>query len=150
MSAHLSRQVLSGTESAAHLSALEAAHLQVETCLVALEALIAEPLSDVGNFSAARLRLRQANVTRTHAALDAARHLITVNDPQPELLNLKRRELDQSRSVSQHVQSWDLQRIQKDWEGYGHATRRILRRVHELVALEKRWLCSPLRDCLRS
>lgn len=149
MNAHLSRQLVSGSESAAHLSALEAAHQEVETCVTGLEAIMGAKLSDVGQFSSARLRLRQANVARTQAALDASRHLIRVHDPQPELLDLKQRELDQSQSVSRHVQSWDLHRIQRDWDGYCRATRRILLGVRELVALEKRFLCSCLRDRLR-
>lgn len=146
MSANLPRVIPGGSESAAHLSALEAAHLRVEICSVALEVIIAEPLSDLGDFSCVRLRLRKANVARTHAALDAARHLIRGDDPLPEFLEPKQRELNQSQSVSQHVQYWDLHRIQKDWAGYCHATRRILRSVRELVVLEKRWLCTPMRD----
>ena len=149
MNAHLSRQIASASESAAHLSALEAAHHEVESCVSRFEAIIAEMLSDVGQFNAARLRLRQANMARTQAALDASRYLIRADNPQTELLNLKQRVLDHSQSISKHVQSWDVQRIQNDWGGYCQATRRILRGVDELVALEKRLLCSPLRDRLR-
>lgn len=93
MSANLPRVIPGGSESAAHLSALEAAHLRVEICSVVLEVLIAEPLSDLGNFSCVRLRLRKANVARTHAALDAAWHLIRGDDPLPEFLEPKQREL---------------------------------------------------------
>ena len=149
MDAHLSRQLVSGPELRTHLSALEAVHHQVETCVLELEAFIAEKLSDIGLFSSVRLRLRQANVARTHAALDASRYLVSVNGPQPGLLELKQSELNQSQLVSKHVQSWDLKRIQEDWDGYCRATRRILHGVRELVALEKKVLCAPMRDRLR-
>ena len=149
MSAHLPRHLVSGSASASHLSAMEAAHEQVETCVVIFEAIIAEKLSDVGKFSSARLRLRQANVARTHAALNASRHLISAADRDSDLLGLYQQELEQSQAVSRHVQLWNLDKIQKNWDGYCQATRRILRGIRELVALEKRLLCSPLRNRLR-
>ena len=135
MNAHLSRQIASGSESATHLSALEAAHYEVESCVSRFEAIIAEILSDVGQFNAARLRLRQANRVRTQIALDAFRYLIGIDNPQPELLDLKQRMLDHSRAISKHVQSWDVHKIQNEWDGYRWASRRILRGVRELIAL---------------
>lgn len=149
MNAHLSRQIASGSEAATHLCALEAAHHEVESCVIRFEGIIAEKLSDVGQFSAARLRLRQANMARTQVALDASRYLVRIDRPQSELLDLQQRVLDHSQSISKHVQSWDVQKIKNEWEGYCRATRRILRGVHELVALEKKLLCSSLRDHLR-
>lgn len=149
MSSYLSHQIANGSESAAHLSRLEAAHHEVESCVSRFEAIIAGLLSDIGKFSAARLRLRQANMARTQVVLDACRYLIRSDDPQPQISDLQHRALEHSQSISKHVQSWDVQRIQNDWDGYCRATRRILRSGHEIVALEKRLLCSPLRDRLR-
>lgn len=148
MNAHLSCRIAGGRESNAHLCALEAAHHEVETCVNNFEAIIAGTLSDVGQFSAARLRLRQANMARTQAVLSASQYLIRT-DPDPALSELQRSVLDHSQSISKHVQSWDVQRIQNDWAGYRQATRRILRGVYELLTLEKALLCSPLRDGLR-
>lgn len=142
-------QVVSRADSIAHLSALEVAHQEVDTCVGRLEAILAEGLKDVGQLTVARLQLRQANMVRTQVALLVSRFLIRVGDPQAELLDLKRRELEHSQLISSHVQSWDVHRITKDWDGYCRATRRVLRGVYELVAMERKMLCLPLGDSLR-
>lgn len=122
------------------LSAIKASHQKVESCVFELEAFMAGELSDVGAFSSARLRLRQANVARTQAVLDACRHLLTLQPGQLSLRDLQRRELDVSQMISLHVQQWTTERLQNDWGGYCRATRKVLERVRELIAAEKKLL----------
>ncbi|HET7678950.1 MAG TPA: PilZ domain-containing protein [Xanthobacteraceae bacterium] len=131
--------------SASYLSAIEASHRQVESYVFALETIMTGELSDIGQFSAARLRLRQANLARTQVALDACRHLMTVQPAQPSLRDLQRRELDISQMISLHVQQWTTQSLQDDWSGYCRATRKVLKGVRELIAAEKKLLCPALR-----
>lgn len=142
---HQIRDTVGGSALAAHLSAIEISHQQVESCVLLLEAIIAGELSDIGQFSAARLRLRKANLARTQVALAACRHLITTTQAQQILRDLQRSELEVSQTISEHVQSWTLQALQNDWKGYCHATRKILESVRELIAAEKKLLCPLLR-----
>lgn len=143
--AHQMRCKVESSASAAYLSAIEASHQEVETCVFNLETIMAGELSDIGRFSAVRLRLRQANLARTQVALDACRHLMTIQPAQPNLRDLQRRELDLSQMISLHVQQWTTQGLQDDWGGYCRATRRVLESVRELVAAEKKQLCPVLQ-----
>lgn len=129
--------------SAEHLEALEASHRQVEDCTVRLEAIMASDLSDLGQFSAARLQLRRANLDRTQIALDLCRHLIATTSSRHSLRDLQRQELDVSQMISHHVHSWTMPRIEEDWTGYCSATREILEAVRALIASEKQVL-APL------
>lgn len=146
MPVHQSCATVGNPASAAHLSALEASHQQVESCVVALETIMADELSDITHFSGARLRLRQANLARTHIALDASRHLMTIQQAQHSLRDLQGSELAVSQMISEHVQRWTLQALQNDWEGYCHATRKVLDGVRKLIAAEKKLLCQMLRQ----
>lgn len=145
VTAHQTRAPARESGSSEHLTAIEASHQQVESCVFALETIMSGELSDIGQFSAARLRLRQANVARTNAALEACRHLKTTQQAQHSLGDLQRRELDVSRMISEHVQHWTIQSLQNDWSGYRRATTKILVIVRELIAAEKELLCPMLR-----
>ena len=76
------------TDVAAVLCAFEADATQ------RLEAIMASDLSDLGQFSAARLQLRRANLDRTQIALDLCRHLIATTSSRHSLQDLQRQELD--------------------------------------------------------
>lgn len=145
MTVHQMRDTGGNSVSAAHLSALEASHQQVESCLSALETIMADGLSDMSQFSTVRLRLRQANLARTHIALAACGHLMTIRHAQHSLRELERSELDVSQMISAHVQRWTTQGLQDDWDGYCHETRRVLEGVRKLIAAEKKLLCPMLR-----
>lgn len=132
--------------SALHFSAIEASHQQVELCMLALETFMEGELSDIGHFSAARLRLRQANLARTHVALEACRHLMTIQHAPDSLQDLRRSELDVSQMISEHVQRWTVQALQDDWGSYCRTTRKVLEGVRELIAAEKKLLCPMLRE----
>ncbi|HET9429514.1 MAG TPA: PilZ domain-containing protein [Allosphingosinicella sp.] len=135
--------------SAEHLAALEASHRQVEDCTVRLEAIMASDLSDLGQFSAARLQLRRANLDRTQIALDLCRHLMATTSSRHSLQDLQRQELDVSQMISQHVHSWTMPRIEEDWSGYCSATRKILDAVRALIASEKQVLAPLLQAAER-
>lgn len=130
----------------AHLSAVEASQTQVNSCMSALETFLAGELSDLGQFSAARLRLRQANVNRTRVALEACRYLMKIDPTLTGLSNLQRLELDTSQMISEHVQYWPLQKIKADWKGYCGATGKVLTGVRELITAERRLLCRMLQE----
>lgn len=135
------RQKVRSTPSSAHPSAVEASHQRVESCLFALETIVATELSDIVQLSNARLRLRQANVARTAVALEACRHRLTIDPSQAALRDLQRKEIDVSQMISDHVQSWSNQKLQHDWESYCRATRKVLDAVRELITTEKKLLC---------
>lgn len=145
MTVHQMRDTVGGSALAGHLLAIEASHQQVESCVLLLETIIAGELSDIGQFSVARLRLRQANLARTQVALAACRHLITTTQAPKSLRDLQRSELEVSQMISEHVQHWTMQALQNNWGGYCHATRKILESVRELIAAEKKLLCPLLR-----
>lgn len=130
---------------AAYLSSIEVCHQQVESCAFSLETVLMSELSDIGQLSTVRLRLRQANLARTQVALDACRHLMTIYPAQRSLRDLQQRELDVSHMISSHVQSWTVQALLDDWNGYCLATNKVLEGVRELMAAEKTLLYPMLR-----
>lgn len=146
MIVHQSCATVGNLALAAHLSALQASHQQVESCLIALETIMANELSDLGHFSGVRLRLRQANLTRKHIALNASRDLMTIQQDQHSLRDLQGSELAVSQMISEHVQCWTMQALQNDWEGYCRATEKVLDGVRTLIAAEKKLLCPMLRE----
>lgn len=122
-------------------TSLGAAHEQVELCMISLEAIMEGELSDIAQFSAVRLRLRQANVVRTQIALEACRHPATVKGAPSGLRDLERTELAVSQMISEHVQQWTMQTVQENWRGYCRATGKVLAAVRTLMATEKALLC---------
>ena len=145
MSARQMLDTAGSSALAAHLSAIEACHHLVESCACNLETILASELSDIGQFSTARLRLRQANVARTQVVLDTCRHLMAIYPAQHSLRQLQQRELDVSHTISAHVQSWTVPALLGDWDGYCLATKKVLADVRELIAAEKKMLCPVLR-----
>jgi hypothetical protein len=136
-----------GAGSAGFLSKLEAAHVELETCLAALDGVMASPeLSEPTRFSVVRLRLAKANLARTQLAREACGHLIQrVTGCGGALRDLQQREMDHAQAVSNHVRQWTPNLVKDDWEGYCHATRRLLERVRELIVSERDLLLPQLR-----
>lgn len=131
------------------LLAVEVSHSQVEPCIVALEALMVdEKLADAAQFSIIRLRLAQANLTRTQVAREACTHLISIIavDRAEPLRELQQTEIEHFQMISDHIRHWTSQAVQDDWRGYCDATRRVLARVRELISIEKRLLLPLLRE----
>ena len=145
MTVHQMFDKLASSASYACLLAIEEIQEHVESCIAALEEIMAGELSDIAQFNAARLRLRQANVSRTRVALEASRHLMTVLSDDVDLQGLQRAEIDHSQMISDHVQRWTVDAIKRDWDEYRRQTRRILAGVRSLIAAERTLLCLPLR-----
>lgn len=146
MTVHQTCARVGPSPSAVYLSDLEASQQSVESYLVALETIMGGELSDIGHLCGARLRLRQANLARTCIALDACRHLLTDRHSQQSLRDLQLSELKVSQLISVHVQCWTTKALQDDWEGYCRETTKVLDRVRELIAAEKKLLCRMLRQ----
>lgn len=132
-------------KSATYSSALEASHERVETHAVELGTIISDAAADTASLSAVRLALRKANLDRTQVALDACRHLMSTTSDPVRLLELQRKELDVSQTISQHVQFWTMPALQVDWAGYCVTTGAMLERIRELVGMEKHVLIPMLR-----
>lgn len=128
--------------SSGNFPVVVSSHRLVEAAMRAVETIMVGELSDVGQFSLARLQLRQANLARTKAALEACDQLMAMKPSQPQFRDLQRQELALSRMVSEHVQSWPTQRLQEDWPRYRRATSKIFARVRELIAAERKLLLS--------
>lgn len=107
------------------LLAVEVAHSQVEPCIVAHEAIMAhDELADTAQFSVIRLRLAQANLTRTQVAREACSHLISITpigQAEP-LRDLQQSEIEHFQMISDHIRQWTSQAVQEDWRGYCDAT----------------------------
>jgi hypothetical protein len=128
-------------------TALECAHSQVELCMFALEAIMAQStLEDAAQFSTVRMRLVQENLARTAVARDACAHLISRGGGfQVEALReLQQREFQHFQLISAHICEWTPTAVQEDWRGYCRATRRVLNRVRDLVAAERALLLPAL------
>lgn len=131
------------------LARLEAAHDQVEQCIVGLESVMTEPDgAGTADFSVTRLRLGRANLTRTQVAWQACSHLIpTAPSGQAEALRgLQKHEIEHSQAISEHIRRWPPRALQGDWQGYRDATRKVLERARELIALEQKLLLPLLRQ----
>lgn len=128
----------------AHRLALESAHRQVEDCIAAFEAIMGGEFSDLARYNATRLRLRQANMARTEAALTACRLVAATSSDESVLQELSRREYGYTRMVSEHVQRWTVSAVQADWDGYRRETRAIFEQARALIELERGLLCTAL------
>lgn len=145
----LNRQSRVPERSASFYAAIESAQTHLEACTVALESLLAEAACrDIAQFGAVRLRLAHANLTRTRIALEACKYLIqtTLAESSHYLIGLEQRETDHFQIISGQIQRWTTDAIQHDWQGYRDATRKLLERTRELVAIEKRLLLPLLRQ----
>src|SRR3989337_1894801 len=95
--------------SANFLLAVEVAHSQVELCIVALEALMADDeLPDTAQFSVIRFRLAQANLARTQVAREACTHLISITPiarAEP-VRDLQQSEIEHFQMISDHIRHW--------------------------------------------
>lgn len=131
--------------SAEHLWAIEGSHQRVESCMIDLEIIMGHELTDLGQFSAVRLRLRQANLARTQIALAACHYLVAGSRAEEALHELQLRELEVSQKISTHVQLWPVPRLQEDWHGYCRATAKVLEHVRGLIAAERELLYDNLR-----
>lgn len=131
------------------LLAVETAHSQVEPCIVAREAIMADDeLGDAAQFSVIRLRLAQANLTRTQVAREACTHLISImpSEGAEPLRDLQQSEIEHFQMISGHIRHWSPQAVQDHWRAYRDATRKVLDCVRELVTIEKRLLLPLLRE----
>ena len=131
--------------SATYSLALEASQERVETHAFELGTIISDAAADTASLSGVRLALRKANLDRTQVALDACRHLMSTTSDPVRLLELQRKELDVSQTISQHVQFWTMPALQVDWAGYCVTTGAMLERIRELVGMEKHVLIPMLR-----
>lgn len=131
-----------------YVYAIPGAHAHVELCSVALEALMAgDERPEPAHFSAIRLRLAQANLTRTQVAREACSHLITNMSPgeTEAIRDLEQSEIAHFQAISEHIRTWPPAKVQDDWLRYCAATRKVLDRVRDLVMTEKRVLLPLLR-----
>lgn len=136
-------------ESAHFLSMIESAHAHFELCSGALESIMVEDKCvDMTQFGAVRLRLAHANLTRTRVAREACSHLISIipADGAEALRDLEQCEIEHFQMISKHIQRWPTQAVQDNWHGYCGATRKLLERTRELIAIEKKLLLPLLRQ----
>jgi hypothetical protein len=128
---------------------LEAAHAQVELCIVGHESIMADvELADTAEFSAFRFRLARANFARTQIAKQACTHLMSVMpiDQTEPLRQLRQSEIEHSQMISDHIGRWTPNAVQADWRGYCDATQKVVARVRELVSIEQGLLVPRLRE----
>lgn len=148
-SGHSIRNLHVSDESARFLSVIESAHHRLELCTIALESIMVEDeCVDMAQFSAVRLRLAHANLTRTQVAREACSHLISIvsGKDAEALRDLQQCEIEHFQMISQHIQRWTTQAVQDHWHAYREATRRVLERNRELVSIEKKLLLPLLRQ----
>ena len=135
--------------SAYFLATLEAAHYQVEQCIVGLESVMTAPGgAGAADFAVTRLRLGRANLARTQVAWQACDHLISAlpSGQAEELRGLQRHENEHSQTISEHIRRWPPRAVQSNWQGYRDATWKVLERARELIALEQKLLLPLLRQ----
>lgn len=130
-------------------AAIDSAQSHLELCAVNLESLMIEvECRDMAHFGAVRLRLAHANLTRTRVAQEVCKYLIST---MPEngvqaLRDLLQYETAHFQMISQHIQQWTTRAVQCDWHGYREATRKLLERTRELIAMEKSLFFPLLRQ----
>lgn len=131
------------------LPRLEGAQSHLEICIAAFEEILGmgEP-TDMAEFGAVRLRLCRANLGRTQIAREICSQLVSKVPIQvtPAICDLEQREIEHFQLISQHVQRWTSEALQRDWSTYCKATGKLLDRTRELVAAEKDILLPLLRD----
>jgi hypothetical protein len=123
------------------------AHAAVRECLKEMEALTAKRDASPMQFTAARLRISQASLTRRLKLKAICAELGKASAPQALAVSgrLDRLDRDLMLKSTAHVAHWTMERIQSDWAGYCAASHRIrLAMAGELEAEEA--LLVPLLD----
>ena len=142
-SGHFSRDLQDPGVSVRSLSAIEAAQSHLELCIAAFESILGEYApADMAQFGVVRFRLCRANLARTQVAREICSHLLS-SMPVSEttaLRNLHQCEIEHFQLISQHVQQWTSDELQRNWPVYCMATRKLLDRTRELIATEKQLL----------
>jgi hypothetical protein len=124
------------------LSGLRAAHCEVLKCITELEGVTGEPAPDVSRYTAARFRISRASLQRRSLWQRARRHLqskITAADAE-QMRFLASNDSDLGRFTADHVGRWTVAAIQRDWTGYGDASRHMRQRMSECIKAEKQIL----------
>jgi hypothetical protein len=131
------------------LAKLEGAQSDLETCVAGFEKILGlgEP-TDMAEFGVVRLRLCRANLSRTQVAREICSQLVCIVPIHvtPAICDLEQREIEHFQLISQHVQRWTSEALQRDWPAYCEATHKLLDRTRELVAAERSILLPLLRD----
>lgn len=131
------------------VAALEAEHNELQQCIAGLEAvMIRADGGGAADFSAIRLRIERANLSRTRVAWQACSYLIAASPSgqTEQLQGLQKREVEHAQAISDHIRRWPPRAVQDDWHGYRDATRKVLERIGELIALEQSFLLPLLRQ----
>jgi hypothetical protein len=125
--------------SGALLEALEAAHRQLETAMIALEALVSEGPPDASQFGVARLRISQANLARSQIVRKICTHLISLTSANEveAVREFQRRDAQQFQATSEHIRRWTPDALCRDWEGYAAGSREVRAELREIVIAEK-------------
>src|SRR4051794_2934411 len=129
-------------DSEALLSGLRAAHCEVLKCIAEMERVTDEPGPDASRYTAARFRISRASLERRSLWQRARRHLqskITAADGE-KIYFLASIDADLGRFTADHVARWTVAAIQRDWTGYGDASRHMRRRMSECIKAEKQIL----------
>lgn len=126
-------------ESGTLLLALQAAHRQVETAFSQMKDIASEDVPDLQRFSAARLRIGQANLARRQIVEKVASHLISVTPADQAEAMREHRRRDQScfHEASTLVREWTLEEVQRNWNGYFAASEIVRERIRAIIAAEK-------------
>ncbi len=121
------------------LLTLQAAHRQIDAATEEMERIASAELPELGQFSASRMRLAQANLARRRLVDQISSHLIS-RLPAKEyetVRRLRRQDEDCFQKVSKYVRQWTTEAVSKDWAGYCAASRTTRSGILQIVAAEK-------------
>jgi hypothetical protein len=124
------------------LAGLQAAHREVEAALDEMDLIARDAAPDAAQFSAARLRAGQAILAKLQITTKVCSRLISMTSIKAagEIRELRSRDSDQAKLISDHVRRWTPDVIGNDWQGYCQASREMRDGVRELVLAERKLL----------
>lgn len=130
---------LSIASSSGLLSALQAAHLQIDTAFAEMEGIASAEVTDLQHFSAARMRIGQANLARRRIVEKVSSHLISVvcAEVGEAVREHRRRDENYFQNVSELVRKWTPDAVLQNWNGYCTASRTIREGTLAIIAAEK-------------
>lgn len=118
---------------------LQTLHEQLLVMIDELEALCARPNADEAALAALRYRLTRTSGAR-RKLIETLCVELQMTLPQTEIAPiraLRESNVAAMTSSSDHIGTWSLREIMKDWQGYCHASRQIQQSMRNQIELEK-------------
>lgn len=118
---------------------LQTLHEQLLEMLDELEALCARPNADEAALASLRYRLTRTSGARRKLVetLCVELQMALPQTGIPPIRALRESNVAAMTSSSDHIGTWSLRQIMKDWPGYCHASRQIQQSMRNQIELEK-------------